>query len=96
MVDNAGLGPAYAYGSPDIPPNKTAACSSSRRVPTKPRLLAALRLTLLFLAARANPVAVIIVVARRLATRPARARALARLARLAAYLLLTYSDRLST
>ena len=20
MVDNAGLGPAYAYGSPDIPP----------------------------------------------------------------------------
>ena len=30
MVDNAGLGPAYAYGSPDIPP-KTAACSSSRR-----------------------------------------------------------------
>ena len=81
MVDNAGLGPAYAYGSPDIPLRLLPVLQVD--VPTKPRLLAALRLTL-FLAARASPVAVIIVVARRPATRPARARTLARLARLAA------------
>ena len=71
MVDNAGLGPAYAYGSPDIPPKRLLPVLQVD-VPTKPRLLAALRLTL-FLAARASPVAVIIVVARRPATRPARA-----------------------
>ena len=38
MVDNAGLGPAYAYGSPDIPPKIATYYLLTISAPSVPRL----------------------------------------------------------